>query len=341
MSTEKDEINPFVYDCFYLFGAITFVFSMHCLLSTVFVMVFAPNLALHGPLGSMVRAVDGMLIEQDHIFRSFVVSLFSFALLTVFTFWIVAGDSTDIASTCTAILVIAMGIWYHYCLRIYNRFRISASGGSADYVEKKFENHKAAEENTHATNSQLASPRQTPAHSTGKSSLTEEELKALHGAGAGAQLFSDTHSDTGTSKTFTGSFKSIFTGKKGGRASVSDESAPPQLNPMQKVELSGYMTYSKISQNKPAVRIRHFFVLKDKHLFIYNSRRGWESKPNSSINARPIDIDEYDISSSGAVPPYTISLQPLHDDFAGWQFVCDTTHEMNTWLDAFKGISPV
>ena len=40
-------------------AAISFVFAVNVLLSTVFISVFGMGLALRGPLGSMVRAIDG------------------------------------------------------------------------------------------------------------------------------------------------------------------------------------------------------------------------------------------------------------------------------------------
>eukprot|EP01034_Spumella_vulgaris_P035571 gene35571-43861_t len=37
-----------------------------------------PGLALRGPLGSMVRAVEGMIVEQEQVVFFFCLSIFSF-----------------------------------------------------------------------------------------------------------------------------------------------------------------------------------------------------------------------------------------------------------------------
>lgn len=48
--------------------------SMYCLFLTSFVTVLAPRLAIRGPIGSVVKAVNGMYSEQATILASFVAS---------------------------------------------------------------------------------------------------------------------------------------------------------------------------------------------------------------------------------------------------------------------------
>jgi hypothetical protein len=57
----------------------------------------------------MVRAVNGMLKEQTHIFRSFIVSILFFAASTASTFWVIM--SKEMAIVCTIIIMISSGFW--------------------------------------------------------------------------------------------------------------------------------------------------------------------------------------------------------------------------------------
>lgn len=61
---------------FWLSSAFSISFSMHCLLLGSMVIVFAPGLAIRGPLGSMVRAVDGMIEIQSEMMGTYVTAIF-------------------------------------------------------------------------------------------------------------------------------------------------------------------------------------------------------------------------------------------------------------------------
>src|SRR5690554_4065352 len=62
---------------FHLSISVGLIAGVHCVLATTFATVFGPGLALRGPKGSMVRAVNGMVAEQDAIFISFGLCIFS------------------------------------------------------------------------------------------------------------------------------------------------------------------------------------------------------------------------------------------------------------------------
>lgn len=66
---------------YWLSTAMSFLPSLHCLLITSLLLVYGPNLALRGPLGSMKRAIDGMVIEQREVFYSFILALIVFGKL--------------------------------------------------------------------------------------------------------------------------------------------------------------------------------------------------------------------------------------------------------------------
>lgn len=108
-------------DAFFVLSAAAIAFSTYCLQQTVLCNVYALGLALRGPLGSMVIAVDGIINEQYGIVLSFVLTIVSFALATIAYFWVV--ETTIIASFSTCIMLIGMLYWYYYCTRIINRFQ--------------------------------------------------------------------------------------------------------------------------------------------------------------------------------------------------------------------------
>ena len=74
----------------------------------------------------MVRAVKGMVKEREMIFSVFVASIFVFQVMTLSSTWMVMKLYASVI--CSIILVVGGCFWYHYCLRIYNRFRFIEPG---------------------------------------------------------------------------------------------------------------------------------------------------------------------------------------------------------------------
>lgn len=70
----------------------------------------------------MVRAVDGMIKEKDAIFVAFFVSILLFQVSTVSASFLVMSSSA--AWTSMVLCLGGLYIWYVYCLRIYNRFKV-------------------------------------------------------------------------------------------------------------------------------------------------------------------------------------------------------------------------
>lgn len=84
---------------FNISASIALISGLQCVLSTTFVRVWGPGLALRGPKGSMVRAVDGMMKEQDAIFTSFGVCIVAFTMLGISTSWLVMQVEAAVVST--------------------------------------------------------------------------------------------------------------------------------------------------------------------------------------------------------------------------------------------------
>jgi len=101
-------------------SAVTIAFAVHVILCTMLLQVLGPGLALNGPVGSMVRATEGMRIEQRHIIVAFIGMMVFFVLSTILSFWAVMGWR---GATCSTIaFLIAARFWIFHCNRIYLRF---------------------------------------------------------------------------------------------------------------------------------------------------------------------------------------------------------------------------
>lgn len=140
--------NQRIIDIYWISSTLVFCASLHCMLTTIYVTIYGTGYALRGPLGyicilsyllsffsnliydnllllnrSMVKAVDGMLEERAHILLSYVLTIVFFTMSTIATFYIVMTDT--VANICFGLVLFSSFIWYHYCLRIYNRFKVS------------------------------------------------------------------------------------------------------------------------------------------------------------------------------------------------------------------------
>ena len=107
-------------DVYYLVAALTVATAVHVILVTMLIQVLGPGLALHGPIGSMVIAANGMRAEQKQITVAFTLMLIFFILTTVCAGWVVFPWEGALAAT--IVFVVALKYYYASCERIYLRF---------------------------------------------------------------------------------------------------------------------------------------------------------------------------------------------------------------------------
>lgn len=105
---------------YFISSAITMAISLHILVTTMLLQGYGPGLAIHGPLGSMARAAEGLRAEQAHVVKAFVLMIVFFSLSTISVFWLVSKLHTAIVSTVMYLIVLRQS--YYYCERIYLRF---------------------------------------------------------------------------------------------------------------------------------------------------------------------------------------------------------------------------
>jgi hypothetical protein len=106
--------------------------GVHCVLATTFATVWGPGLALRGSKGSMVRAVNGMVEEQQAIFASFGVCMVAFTAMGITTSWLVMQmEAAIIATVVSAGNLQEMDWWASILLTLpYASHRCSWSGSS-------------------------------------------------------------------------------------------------------------------------------------------------------------------------------------------------------------------
>jgi len=81
------------------------------------------GLALRGPVGSMVRAIDGMIADQFHVMSCFTMTLCFFTVNIIAMCWVMWEPINAIIGT--AIITLGTIYWYRVLMTIYNRFKFS------------------------------------------------------------------------------------------------------------------------------------------------------------------------------------------------------------------------
>lgn len=74
------ERNNIIFSLYWVSAAITFVASMFILLNAIYISIFGEGMAIRGPIGSMVKAINGMAHAQDTTLSVFVFTAFIFGL---------------------------------------------------------------------------------------------------------------------------------------------------------------------------------------------------------------------------------------------------------------------
>jgi len=359
VTSKYDIVN----DLFFISTAVCFIFGMNCLLGTCYIIVFAPNLALHGPLGSMVRAVDGMLFEQDQVFVSFIGCLLTFAVSTVMAYWILMEE--DVAITCTVITILGSGLWYHFTLRIYNRFKIH------HVAAKTFED----DINAYKSKTKL---KQAGAYdyTNGDNGIKRKAwFPGMSLASKGRGIKHENKQPLTVSKSSRGS---VHTGSSGGTNDINGirvplhigtdvwDDKPSEESETQKADIEqqprlalsmisniddmgveGYLTFRLRSNDGGgeagdilSPTTRKYFTLMNGELQYFASMQDYRDGTSAQLN-RPIYLPNHHIRVVRDHLPYSILLIPFEEEVAVWELQVDTIHELEVWEEGIlKSIPP-
>lgn len=311
---------------YYIFTGITIAASVHVILVAFFLQSLAPGLALNGPVGSIVRAIDVMYSELDQVHKSFTILVISFWITTMSAFWAIMDFTA--ACICTFIFLIGIPISYHYLSRAYVRFGWSPFDPNQ---RMKFNEVIAGEHDI-----SYRFPSNEP---------IKEPLLTTNNAGLRYRFFS-WFFDLPDSKPLNQN------DSKSGDSPVPTEGTLKYAGTMSKdrkrVVMEGYLI--KKAGNNDLITgekwDRRYFVMNAKgYLHYYKNRPEYKKNPETAIKDRPLELRDFNISArrdlSVNPPILEFALQPKQDQsLRVWYLRTDTEEEMSEWISAFQDTCP-
>eukprot|EP01036_Dinobryon_divergens_P026925 gene26924-35622_t len=270
--------------------------------------MFWIGLALRGPEGSMIRAVEGMVVEQNQIIVAFVFAAIWFALEMIGLFWVMFSQACAIA--CSLCMLGALFIWYHFCLRIYNRFNwnkfYSSRWQEEDEAEEERRNFGDLDPNG-TSDLKTIVPLKDPRTTRGG---TKQEV--------GLELL------------------------------PTDQSADITHSAYISIQIPE-SSQSRIFSSYSSSWKRCYLILRNgSMLYYYSSKQAFSTNPSRPMNLRPLDLSKFTLSTSSsnnsnngnvhASMSFILSLIPTSHstEEKTWHFRCDTATEFNEWVDIFS-----
>jgi len=98
-----ENTHAFLSGGFYIFAVFTLVANLRCVAMTTCITVMGTGLALRGPEGSMVRAVEGMYKQRFTVFLTFGLGISSCLVSSFFLCWI---KMRTVAASCCSVLIL-------------------------------------------------------------------------------------------------------------------------------------------------------------------------------------------------------------------------------------------
>jgi len=114
------EIQSAFQTCYWFFTVISVFLAIEGVCVSVYTVVFGYALALRGPAGSMIRAINGFEREQRLVLIVFSLSIFFLGIGTIFQMYVVMDWLS--AHLCASVAVVLMYHWYTHCVDVYNRY---------------------------------------------------------------------------------------------------------------------------------------------------------------------------------------------------------------------------
>lgn len=100
--------------------------------------VFGQGLALRGPAGSMIKAINAFNYYQKHVLLSFTLNIFFLGISTICQFYVFM--TLWGAHICAILMIIGMSVWWIFCLQVFNRFKYveEVAGWRQDHEHSRF-----------------------------------------------------------------------------------------------------------------------------------------------------------------------------------------------------------
>jgi hypothetical protein len=290
-------------DLYWIFSAATIAAAIHVILTAMLLQGLGPGLALHGPVGSMVRACEGMREEQKAVVYGFGFMIISFSCSTLLLFWTVMSLASAIGST--VVWIIAVRFYYHYCERIYLRFYWKQEG---DYLSRdsevdpsdQYADHPRVFSNNANDNPMHSSP---PAGSHNSAAMTH----ITRGTEEGVAL-TEKSSSNRRGSNFLPAMRIPFTSS--GKADAPARSASPAtdsgniegfLVATKNIVMQGFLLMkhppSRSNAKQNTMWKRYYFTLNGMgHFFYYRSRQEYRERPQAPKRKRPLILSEFSVT---------------------------------------------
>jgi hypothetical protein len=309
-------------DVYWVTSAGTIACAVFVIITTMSVQVLGPGLALHGPVGSMARAAEGMRIEQQPVIYGFVLMMILFSLSTILSFWAVMSFYAAIGAT--AVYVIAARYWYYYSERIYLRFYWNVA--DSQYATSDDGDNPAANLPPDLANNGENYGERTISKSpadpygvdfTKDSSLgsANGEIKKKRGGIKIPRLLKKSNKEL-TENLLTNKIENTRGNASPGKTTVTSSNKYD-------IAMEGYLLKKGSNNvladfNKEPWERRYFTLNYHGQLFVYKARQDYRLKPKQPLYNRPINLHEFLIEIYNSEDPYSIRTVSVESSQTGY-----------------------
>lgn len=308
--------------------------------------VYGQGLAIRGDVGSMVRALNGMIISQQNVLISFVISVFTFMICSIGMYFIPYNRKA--ATISGSIILAGIVVTYSFCLRIYNRFKFQQIDPN-----DRMEFNDAKENKRRIDDDDDGIPLE----------LKQKYLSNDISKESNDSLEIDVRSVSTASRASSSSPKKLklphkLFSSKFSRRSSNESKKEVNITVLPWIDTSivyeGYLCTDMqpdrksssffTSKPKSLKFVERYLVLRsDNCLYCYSSHDSFKNKPYELFNRIPVDLRGLHLEVPNIKrPPFKLLFKQEVIDFQNIkkpiEFQCNSMQEASRWIDAFNSL---
>ena len=349
---EGPEHHPVFSNMYALTTAVCVAFAAHVMFVSLYTYVYGYQLALRGIRGSVLRAIDGLSTERTSVFRAYSLMVVFFVFVNCGAFWSLMNKKN--AMICSFIALGGGILWFRYCMKVYNEFKLGDNTGYFRPVKMGFSMHHSNDMRSGDKKDELTQAEK------------EREKKFLDTVTSANRYLNSKRNAFLRNFIYRGRKKQTEDTKKNSddqskflkrRWSDHDRTASRvedlinsgvRIEPSTKtteidkgVRHSGYLTLRNASMNEKRHNSwrRRFLLLRGNELWFYQSEIAYEKNPDVTVRSRPLDVTLYKVAGFTEQPPFKLTLCHIDPNFDGgntWELKCDSMYEMYGWSRCFQ-----
>lgn len=347
---------PFII-IYWLTSTITLGFALHVLTNTVYISVFGQGLGLRGPLGSVVKAADGMAKGQIDVLFAFTCAAFFFGVNVLGMSWTIMEPTA--AAICSGIIGIGMIIWYRDIVRIYNKFKLSYKEGIPWEEEERELQRKEDQRGGSMSSDTFFEHTSAPATRGNVNSFDisrgrdHTDLNNKNNYNYNNNYSNENNynkneiTQTAKSKKSIWYFinhklssmtKNINTRRRKADGQLTSPIVPAHDDGTESAITSRYSS-GHITAMLNGTWRRVFIVIKHGKLYFYRDKRAFEVDVHDTIRGgRPLDLHMFTLVILSKEPIVTFVITSPSDNIKteAIEFRCDTTSEAISWIETFN-----